>query len=176
MVFRFVCRLEIPRNHLNLPTIQLYSRPNQSPLLGMRHRHWYFEATQIKFWCVDRFGNHCCKYHYLLCNVGLSSLYLLGTYVLQVSTAQLNQENWPTWDCAILAPVNEKMGQMYLQKLSSHGTLKLEGALGTGSVCVSRSVMPDSLRPHGLQSTRFLCPWDFPGKDTGVGCHFLQSW
>ena len=25
-------------------------------------------------------------------------------------------------------------------------------------VCVSRSVVPDSLRPHGLQSTRFLCP------------------
>ena len=40
-------------------------------------------------------------------------------------------------------------------------------------LCVSRSVVPDSLRPHGLQSTRFLCPWDFPGKDTGVGCHFL---
>ena len=44
-------------------------------------------------------------------------------------------------------------------------------------VCVSHSVVPNSLRPHGLQSTRFLCPWDFPGKDTwkgnGVGCHFL---
>ena len=26
--------------------------------------------------------------------------------------------------------------------------------------------------PHGL-STRLLCPWDFPGKNTGVGCHFL---
>ena len=33
--------------------------------------------------------------------------------------------------------------------------------------------MPDSLRPHGLLPTRLLCPWDFPGKDTGVGCHFL---
>ena len=33
--------------------------------------------------------------------------------------------------------------------------------------------MFDSLRPHGLQSTRILCPWDFPGKNTGVGCHFL---
>ena len=41
------------------------------------------------------------------------------------------------------------------------------------SVIVSRSVVPDSLRPHGLQHTRLLCPWDFPGKDTGVGCHFL---
>ena len=33
--------------------------------------------------------------------------------------------------------------------------------------------MPNSLRPHGLQPTRLLYPWDFPGKDTGVGCHFL---
>ena len=41
------------------------------------------------------------------------------------------------------------------------------------SVSVSCSVVPDSLRPHGLQSTRLLCPWDFPGKDTGVGCHGL---
>ena len=31
----------------------------------------------------------------------------------------------------------------------------------------SRSVASDSLRPHGLQSTRLLCPWDFPGKSTG---------
>ena len=29
---------------------------------------------------------------------------------------------------------------------------------------VSRSVVPDSLRPHGLQSTRLLCPWNFPRK------------
>ena len=37
----------------------------------------------------------------------------------------------------------------------------------------SLSVMSDSLRPHGLQATRLLCPWDFPGKSTGVGCHCL---
>ena len=29
------------------------------------------------------------------------------------------------------------------------------------------------LQPHGLYPTRLLCPWDFPGKNTGVGCHFL---
>ena len=27
--------------------------------------------------------------------------------------------------------------------------------------------------PHGLQPTRLLCPWDSPGKNTGVGCHVL---
>ena len=37
----------------------------------------------------------------------------------------------------------------------------------------SRSVLSDSLRPHGLQPTRLLHPWDFPGKSTGVGCHCL---
>ena len=29
------------------------------------------------------------------------------------------------------------------------------------------------LRSHGLKPTRFLCPWNSPGKNTGVGCHFL---
>ena len=29
------------------------------------------------------------------------------------------------------------------------------------------------LRPHGLQPVQLLCPWDSPGKNTGVGCRFL---
>ena len=33
--------------------------------------------------------------------------------------------------------------------------------------------MSDSLRPYGLQPARFLCPWDFLGKNTGMGCHAL---
>ena len=42
----------------------------------------------------------------------------------------------------------------------------------------SRSVVSDSKRPHGLQPTRLLCPWDFPGKSTGVGCHcpLCKTW
>ena len=39
----------------------------------------------------------------------------------------------------------------------------------------SRSVVSDPQRPHGLQPTRFLCPWDFPGKSTGVGCHMYPT-
>ena len=37
----------------------------------------------------------------------------------------------------------------------------------------SLSVVSDSSRPHGLQPTRLLHPWDSPGKSTGVGCHCL---
>ena len=33
--------------------------------------------------------------------------------------------------------------------------------------------MSNSVRPHRWQPTRFLCPWDSPGKNTGEGCHFL---
>ena len=32
--------------------------------------------------------------------------------------------------------------------------------------------MSNSLRPHGLYPAKLLCPWTFPGKTTGVGCHF----
>ena len=38
---------------------------------------------------------------------------------------------------------------------------------------VSLSIVSDSLWPHGLGLTRLFCPWNFPGKNTGVGCHFL---
>ena len=30
-----------------------------------------------------------------------------------------------------------------------------------------------TLQPHGLEPARLLCPWSFPGKNTGVGCRFL---
>ena len=33
--------------------------------------------------------------------------------------------------------------------------------------------MSDSVQPHRRQPTRLLRPWDSPGKNTGVGCHFL---
>ena len=38
---------------------------------------------------------------------------------------------------------------------------------------LSRSFRSDSLRLHGLQPARLLCPWDSLGKNTGVGCHAL---
>ena len=40
-------------------------------------------------------------------------------------------------------------------------------------MCVSRSVVSYSLRPHGLWPARLLCPWDSPDKNTGVDCHSL---
>ena len=33
--------------------------------------------------------------------------------------------------------------------------------------------MSNSLKPYGLQASRLLCPWNSPGKNSGVGSHFL---
>ena len=38
---------------------------------------------------------------------------------------------------------------------------------------LSRFSLSDSVRPHRRQPTRLPRPWDSPGKNTGVGCHFL---
>ena len=38
---------------------------------------------------------------------------------------------------------------------------------------LSHSAMSYSLQPHGLWPIRIVYPWSFPGKNTGVGCHFL---
>ena len=32
------------------------------------------------------------------------------------------------------------------------------------------------LPPHELKPTKFPCPWNFPGKNTGVDCHFLLQY
>ena len=49
----------------------------------------------------------------------------------------------------------------------------LLAALKSTMCVVSCSVVSNCLWPHGLYPARLLCPWNFPGKNTGVSCHFL---
>ena len=44
---------------------------------------------------------------------------------------------------------------------------------GCELLLLSRFSWSDSVRPHRRWPTRLPCPWDSPGKNTGVGCHFL---
>ena len=53
------------------------------------------------------------------------------------------------------------MGAMFSQKCKSES--------------VSRSVVSDSLWPHGLRPTRLLCPWDSPGKNTWIAISFSRG-
>ena len=59
-----------------------------------------------------------------------------------------------------------------------HGNSSRKGTKGkilsfSTAVAAVTSVVSDSVRPHRWQPTRFPHPWDSPGKNTGVGCHFL---
>ena len=36
--------------------------------------------------------------------------------------------------------------------------------------------MSNSVGPHRWKPNRLLCPWESPGKNTGVGCHFLLQY
>ena len=55
----------------------------------------------------------------------------------------------------------------------AHWALQRHLPCTDGCCCRVESVVSDSVRPHRWQPTRLHRPWDFPGKNTGVGCHFL---
>jgi len=57
--------------------------------------------------------------------------------------------------------------------LSHQGCKKPKFCITCLCCCWVTSVMSDSVQPHRRQPTRLPCPWDSPGKNTGVDCHFL---
>ena len=52
-------------------------------------------------------------------------------------------------------------------------TLQMRKLRHTGMLSAQLLQLYPTLRPHGLESARLLCPWDSPGKNIGAGCHFL---
>ena len=64
------------------------------------------------------------------------------------------------------------MSRVVFKRKNSHGPPELTSIIFVVVMCTC-SVVSDSLQPHGLQPTGLLCPWDSPGKNTGVGCHAL---
>ena len=83
-------------------------------------------------------------------------------------------EGRPSWGAAScssqvlpLLGLNRLLGQV-LNGLSKAKLFSLHPKKG----CV-HTVKSHTLRPYRLQPARFLCPWDCPGKKTGVGSHFL---
>ena len=53
------------------------------------------------------------------------------------------------------------------EAVSSWVCIRIHCRFAHEQMCVC-SVVSDSLWPHGLQPTRLFCPWNFPGKNTGV--------
>ena len=55
----------------------------------------------------------------------------------------------------------------------SQGCIQVFKVGSAATAAAVASVVSDSVRPHRRQPTRLPHPWDSPGKNTGVGCHFL---
>ena len=53
---------------------------------------------------------------------------------------------------------------------------KIDSGSTAAAAAAVASVVSDSVRPHRRQPTRLPRPWDSPGKNTGVGCHFRLQW
>ena len=84
----------------------------------------------------------------------------------------------PFTSCLQSFPASESflMSQLFTssgQRIGASASASVLPINSEKSESESCSIMPYSLRPHGLQPTRLLCSWDFPGKSTGVGCHCL---
>ena len=73
--------------------------------------------------------------------------------------------------------IKNKKGGIYKNYELSNCTSKVHNAGWSlpqpPAAAAVTSVASDSVRPHRRQPTRLPCPWGSPGKNTGVGCHFL---
>ena len=65
------------------------------------------------------------------------------------------------------------MGRFHVQRSHWARVPQLLSLCSTTRENVSHSVVSNSVWPHVLKPARLLCPWNFPGKNTGVGCHAL---
>ena len=74
---------------------------------------------------------------------------------------------------SLLMKVKEESENVGLKFYIQKAKIMASGHICCCCCCWVTSVMSNSVRPHRWQPTRLCCPWDSPGKNTGVGCHFL---
>ena len=75
-------------------------------------------------------------------------------------------------DLGELFPGAQRVGQSRSHQEREEYTSTVSRAKKPNKRCVC-SAVSNSQQPYGLQPTRLPCPWHFPGKNTGVACHFL---
>ena len=100
-----------------------------------------------------------CEHHGPFCILSSHCLWTFFYWWREQGTSSLSQEETAT--------------------VSSYHTLYTSGSFHcfrrghAAAAAAVASVVSDSVRPHRWQPTRLPRPWDSPGKNTGVGCHFL---
>ena len=96
-----------------------------------------------------------------------SKLYMLGSFLLLLLLSHFSH----VWLCATPWTVTHEAPPSLGFSMQEHWSgLPFPSPMHESENWKwSHSVMSDSSWPHELQPTRLLCPWDFPGKSTGVG-------
>ena len=116
----------------------------------------------------------------LLCPSGFSRQeYWSGSHSQGFSLSCLGEGNGHPLQCSCLE--NPRDGGAWWAVVCgvAESRTRLKRLSGSSSSIVviscqfSQSVVSNFVRPHRWQPTRLPCPWDSPGKNTGVGCHFL---
>ena len=78
--------------------------------------------------------------------------------------------NYPVWD---FLWTRSNFRIKFLERTSVSETKLVTEYSNSLEFLMFMPVVSSSLGPHGLQPARLLCPWNSPGKNTGVGYHFL---
>ena len=112
--------------------------------------------------------------HSKLGKVYVKAIYCHSTYLTYIQSTSMQNAGLDEAQVRIKIPGRNINNLRYADDttLIAEGEEELKSLLMKVK-CVSRPVLSNSLQPHGLYSTRILCPWNFPGKNTGVGCHIL---
>ena len=109
-------------------------------------------------------SGHCSR-KFPLSLVSSGFLYILS-YPHWCANILLKKKRKPSSSCIILCFVAESRSSQRWSLLAVFISLPF-------FLLLSHSVVSVSLWTHRLLPTRLFCPWNFPGKNTGVGCHFL---
>ena len=75
--------------------------------------------------------------------------------------------------CKMLGWMNHKLESRLAGKIPTTSDMHMTSPLWQKAAAKSHQLYPTLCDPHRQQPTRFLCPWDSPGKNTGVSCYFL---
>ena len=97
----------------------------------------------------------------------------LSNLSLTLSERCLPNSLLPSGPEQVLAPFPQCQGLVLREAPPIHLVSLIPGTIHNAAAAAAKSVVSDSVWPHRRQPTRLPRPWDFPGKNTGVGCHFL---